>query len=136
MTDNGCHLFLGCIKPDGHGAFWYNNKVQLVHRVTWQMYIGPIPNGMLVLHKCRNANCCNVEHLYLGNQFDNMRDSIKDKTHFMSNVIYCPQGHEYNDDNTYRNPNTGHRGCKECRRQYVRNYKQRMKLKKLSCQPY
>ena len=44
----------------------------------WEYGNGPIPDGILVLHKCDNRPCVNyVEHLYLGNNSDNMRDAIR-----------------------------------------------------------
>lgn len=49
-------------------------KALLGHRVSWRIHYGPIPDKMLVLHKCDNPSCTNPEHLFLGTHLDNTRD--------------------------------------------------------------
>ena len=49
------------------------------HRLSYMIFKGDIPKGMLVLHKCDNTLCCNPEHLFLGTQNDNMLDAQKKK---------------------------------------------------------
>jgi hypothetical protein len=46
----------------------------LAHRVGWEVFVGPIPEGMMVLHTCDFTPCMNPSHWYLGTQLDNMRD--------------------------------------------------------------
>jgi hypothetical protein len=47
---------------------------RLAHRIVWIEHNGPIPKGMLILHRCDNPPCCNIEHLFIGTPGDNMRD--------------------------------------------------------------
>ena len=45
-----------------------------VHRYAYEVFVGPIPSGMNVLHRCDNRACCNPSHLFIGSQKDNMQD--------------------------------------------------------------
>lgn len=51
-----------------------NNKYIQSHRVSWMIHKGPIPEGLLVLHKCDNRICTNPDHLFLGTTKDNAVD--------------------------------------------------------------
>lgn len=46
----------------------------LVHRIAYEHFKGPIPEGMLVCHQCDNPRCHNPEHLFLGTYLDNILD--------------------------------------------------------------
>ncbi len=44
------------------------------HRAVWELFNGPVPEGLIVRHKCDNPRCCNPDHLELGTQKDNVQD--------------------------------------------------------------
>lgn len=59
----------------GYGDFSENaSKKWPAHRLSYTLYKGVIPDGMLVLHDCDNPSCVNPDHLRLGTQKDNMVD--------------------------------------------------------------
>jgi hypothetical protein len=78
LNSNGCWV---CVSHKGnrHGRcqIKQNRKSILISHLYWEECFGPIPPGMNILHKCDNPRCINPEHLFLGTQFDNMRDMIK-----------------------------------------------------------
>lgn len=71
----GCIEWAHSRSKDGYGHLVYKNQKWLAHRLTWTLEVGPIPEGMNVLHHCDNPPCCLVDHLFLGTQGDNVRDA-------------------------------------------------------------
>lgn len=71
-----CWLWTGG-KKNGYGAFWFEGKTRLAHRVGWVLKVGNIPNGMMVCHKCDVKLCQNQEHWFLGTAKDNNQDKIE-----------------------------------------------------------
>lgn len=59
-----------------YGYFWSGNRLVVAHRVSYEIFIGPIANGLLVCHTCDNTLCVRPDHLFLGTNSDNMKDCI------------------------------------------------------------
>lgn len=75
--NSGCTLWLGTVIKSGYGHIAWQGKAQRAHRVSWELKNGPIPNGLMVLHKCDVPTCINPDHLFLGTAGDNSRDMIR-----------------------------------------------------------
>lgn len=75
--NSGCWLWLDHIGKARYGFISWKGKKHKAHRMSYQIYIGPIPPGMLICHKCDNPSCVNPDHLFLGTQTDNMRDMVR-----------------------------------------------------------
>ncbi len=71
---SGCLEWTSVIHRDGYGKFYFEGQQAQTHRVAYRLFVGEIPKGKCVLHKCDNRKCVNVEHLYVGDHKQNVAD--------------------------------------------------------------
>lgn len=78
VSPSGCWEWQRGKAGNGYGVISVGHQKQdYAHRVSYREFVGDIPDGLLIRHKCDNTCCCNPEHLELGTQRDNMQDCKK-----------------------------------------------------------
>jgi HNH endonuclease/Homeodomain-like domain len=75
-----CLVWTGPRIPKGYGYLRRNNE-RLVHRVMYSIEKGQIPKGFHICHRCDNPPCCNVDHLFIGTNADNLIDACRKGRH-------------------------------------------------------
>ncbi len=73
----GCWNWIAAKTHQGYGKIHVNGKTTGAHRVSYELYVGQIPDGMIICHKCDNTSCVNYSHFFLGTYSDNTQDAIK-----------------------------------------------------------
>lgn len=69
FSADGCRLWCGAVDRDGYAHICVGSRTDgtrrrmLVHRLAWELERGPIPDGLVIDHKCRVHGCCRVDHL-------------------------------------------------------------------------
>lgn len=107
-----CRVFRGT-KSRGYGRVWFNGAMGLTHRYTWEKVNGPVPDGLVLDHVCRNKACCNPDHLRTVTQSVNAVENVEGSAWQLNAAkTHCPHGHEYVESNVYTHK--GRRSCKTC----------------------
>lgn len=74
IAKGDCLIWKGKKNNTGYGQSSLHSKGMLCHRIAWTLFVGPIPEGAHVLHRCDNPACCHIPHLFLGDHSTNMQD--------------------------------------------------------------
>lgn len=73
---DNCWEWKASLRNGRYGSFEYNNETFNSHRISYELYVGDIPENLYVCHKCDNPKCVNPSHLFLETQKGNMNDMV------------------------------------------------------------
>lgn len=88
-----------------------------VHRLVLESFAGACPPGLEGCHGDGDRTNNALSNLRWDTRSANQSDVVRHGNHPQASKTHCPQGHPYDGDNVYVNPNVGGRYCRECRRQ-------------------
>lgn len=120
----GCWVWQGQTEK-GYGRFYIDGGSVRAHRWAYQRAVGPIPEGLVLDHLCRNPSCVNPFHLEAVTQAVN---TLRGTGFAAVNAAktHCSRGHEFTPANTYRR-RSGGRECRICLNARVRAWQRRKK---------
>jgi hypothetical protein len=112
--ETGCWKFDGSQITEGYCQIWWNGTPRLVHRLVYELLVGPIPDGLVLDHVrskgCRYRHCCWPAHL------EAVTPAVNARRAYGVSETACAEGHEFTPENTYIRPLTGQRVCRTCAR--------------------
>lgn len=116
---DGCWEWQGSLTSAGYGRTSVNGKTVFTHRYSYEQIVGPIPEGLVIDHLCRNRSCCNPGHLEPVTNRENVLRGIGPSA-INARKTHCPEGHELFAANVYVAPGTRERHCRTCLRRHDR----------------
>lgn len=113
--NSGCWLWTENWNDAGYGTVYVSaaRRQIMAHRHSYEISVGPIPEGLEIDHLCRQRCCVNPQHLEPVTTRENvlrMARALERERNF-----HCRNGHKRTEENTFVKPN-GARVCNECRR--------------------
>lgn len=116
--EDECWEWQGAPNSGGYGFFSIGTAKTTAHRAGYELFEGPIPDGLVIDHLCRNRRCVNPGHLEAVSNGENVRrgEGPAVLRELLGSATHCKHGHEFTPENTYINPGTGKRKCRTCQR--------------------
>jgi HNH endonuclease len=110
-------------KLKGYGWFNIGGKSVSAHRLSYEMLVGDIPEGLQLDHLCRNRGCVNPDHLEpVTPRVNTLRgEALSAKR---SRMTHCIRGHEFTEENTWVSKKNQRR-CKKCKAIWMTGFRER-----------
>ena|SRR6266542_1921582 len=128
VRSSGCWEWNGAHFKAGYAETWDGKRPLYAHRVAYELWVGPIPDGRQIDHLCRNRGCVNPQHLEVVLPAGNNQRGLSPSAENMRKT-HCKRGHPFDEANTHITP-TGRRDCRACwpidnaaRRAKIRNFR-------------
>lgn len=113
---SGCWEWTASCNQKGYGNFYYCRCVGKAHRFAWEQAHGPVPDGMVLDHICKNRKCVNPKHLRTVTNRDNVLHNSESVIARNAKKTHCKHGHEFTTENTIVR-SSGGRDCLICKRE-------------------
>lgn len=81
VPECGCVLWTGSWNNKFYGVLGKKNGMNYAHRVSYEVHKGPIPEGLVIMHKCDTPACINPDHLSVGTFKENMEEMSRKERH-------------------------------------------------------
>lgn len=122
QKSEGCWLWTASRDDRGYGVVHWAGRSQKAHRVSYELSIGPIPEGLTLDHLCRTLACVRPDHLEPVTSRENiLRPTSMAMGARNARKQSCPRGHAYD----YVHPLTGYRACNTCHAERARERRRR-----------
>ena len=115
--NTGCWLWFGAMREDGYGKMLLRSRQTRPHIIAYEVFVGPVPQGLVLDHLCRERSCCNPRHLEAVTPRVNILRGVSTSARNAAKT-HCKHGHEFTPENTRRV--RGGRHCVTCERRWTR----------------
>ena len=85
-TESGCDEWTGTRTRKGYGLVSVHGTMRSTHRVAYEVFVGPIPDGIEIDHRCGNHACINAAHLRHATRNQNMQNLSRLRVNNQSGV--------------------------------------------------
>lgn len=135
--NTGCWLWTASVDGGGYGKIVEHGVLKGAHRVSYELNVGTIPEGLDLDHLCRVRSCVNPDHLEPVTRSENCRRGFSGQAaaQIERAKTHCPQGHLYEGENV--RVFGGSRYCVACDRarmkargkEYSRRYREKKRCR-------
>lgn len=106
-----CWVWTAGVTGSGYGSFWLRpGRTVVAHRASYEAEVGPVPNGLVLDHLCRNRRCVNPSHLEPVTNQENLRRGVQS----LDFTKRCGRGHDTTLPGAIRVKPDGRRECRAC----------------------
>ncbi len=126
VSENGCWIWSGALSSEGYGILNIDGERKYAHRMTYQLFVGPIHHWQELDHLCRDRRCCNPAHLEAVSSYENSKRG----NHPLFTVHrkqQCRKGHDLTNPENRHQRNDGRYRCKICSAEYQRKRREKIR---------